>query len=478
MCAARSPGRRTSAPVSGVPGSTRDTGIDAQPRAASGPAPPLRGCRCRRKQRGMRRTCGSRARMNAASTIAQTFDAVRLAPGAAAFERADLGRSCADDQLAAAPVRDAVRRAELVEQPRAVDAVPRLQRASRIVDAGVNHLAVVRARAHAGARLALEHTDAVAAPGDGQRRGQADHACADHRGINLFPCGCRVRIVEDDRLVGRPWTGHAMTDGSDAVGPLSPRVAVMTSTRVLVTGAAGRLGAAIVSAFAGSRRHCAHEGTLDITDAAAVDAPLRRGRPDVIINCAAFNDVDGAEDRRRSRRSRSTRLRVRSLARAARGRRRRAGALQHRLRVRRHGHRSRTTRRRRRRRAAPTPRRSCLASGSRSTRRARYVLRVESLFGAADGWTGPTRHARRHRRRARGRARGDGCSPTASCRRATSPDIAAATRHLRRLGRGAGAVSLRELGSGDLARRGAEAARELLGVDAALVAGHDGPGAR
>jgi dTDP-4-dehydrorhamnose reductase len=35
---------------------------------------------------------------------------------------------------------------------------------------------------------------------------------------------------------------------------------------------------------------------LDVTDAAAVDAAIERHRPDAIVNCAGWTDVDGAED--------------------------------------------------------------------------------------------------------------------------------------------------------------------------------------
>lgn len=65
---------------------------------------------------------------------------------------------------------------------------------------------------------------------------------------------------------------------------------------VAVTGAAGQLGAAIVEAF-----RPAHDVTalthadLDITNPAEVGRALRRLAPAVIVNCAAFNDVDGAE---------------------------------------------------------------------------------------------------------------------------------------------------------------------------------------
>ena len=65
--------------------------------------------------------------------------------------------------------------------------------------------------------------------------------------------------------------------------------------RVLVTGAAGRLGATIVSVFDDMRVLPHTRTSLDITDAAAVSRVIAEARPDVIINCAAFNDVDGAE---------------------------------------------------------------------------------------------------------------------------------------------------------------------------------------
>jgi len=75
--------------------------------------------------------------------------------------------------------------------------------------------------------------------------------------------------------------------------PQSPSVPV---TRVFVTGAHGLLGTAIVRAFAGIDVIAHTRSTLDITDAAAVSRAIQQYRPDVIVNCAAFNDVDGAED--------------------------------------------------------------------------------------------------------------------------------------------------------------------------------------
>jgi dTDP-4-dehydrorhamnose reductase len=68
--------------------------------------------------------------------------------------------------------------------------------------------------------------------------------------------------------------------------------------RVMITGAAGLLAAAVQREFAAHATLCTFDRqALDLTDRAAVDAAVASAVPDVIINCAAFNDVDGAEDR-------------------------------------------------------------------------------------------------------------------------------------------------------------------------------------
>ncbi|MEZ5286859.1 MAG: sugar nucleotide-binding protein [Vicinamibacterales bacterium] len=67
---------------------------------------------------------------------------------------------------------------------------------------------------------------------------------------------------------------------------------------VAVLGAGGQLGQAISARFARDGVvHAFVRSALDITDAAAVAAAFDAARPDVVINCAAFNDVDGAEER-------------------------------------------------------------------------------------------------------------------------------------------------------------------------------------
>jgi len=86
--------------------------------------------------------------------------------------------------------------------------------------------------------------------------------------------------------------------------------------RVLVTGASGQLGSTVVRAFA-DRDVIAHtSASLNITDPVAVARAVRAAAPDAIINCAAFNDVDGAESRPQDAFAVNA-FGVRSLARAA-----------------------------------------------------------------------------------------------------------------------------------------------------------------
>jgi dTDP-4-dehydrorhamnose reductase len=66
--------------------------------------------------------------------------------------------------------------------------------------------------------------------------------------------------------------------------------------RIAVTGARGQLGAAIVHEFARHEVIPLGRGDLDISDDRAVGAAMERLRPNVIVNCAAYNDVDGSED--------------------------------------------------------------------------------------------------------------------------------------------------------------------------------------
>jgi dTDP-4-dehydrorhamnose reductase len=71
----------------------------------------------------------------------------------------------------------------------------------------------------------------------------------------------------------------------------------MSAMRLLVTGASGMLGRDVVAAAqdAGHEVAALTRAELDITDAEAVRAAVAAARPDAIVNCAAWTDVDGAE---------------------------------------------------------------------------------------------------------------------------------------------------------------------------------------
>jgi dTDP-4-dehydrorhamnose reductase len=68
--------------------------------------------------------------------------------------------------------------------------------------------------------------------------------------------------------------------------------------RIAITGARGQLGAALVHEFSTAAHDVSPFGhsDLDITDDEAVAKAMDALRPDAIINAAAYNDVDGAED--------------------------------------------------------------------------------------------------------------------------------------------------------------------------------------
>jgi len=67
--------------------------------------------------------------------------------------------------------------------------------------------------------------------------------------------------------------------------------------RVLVLGASGQLGQAMVGRLSGDHEVIATtRRELDVTDGAVVGARIAAIRPEAIINCSAYTDVDRAED--------------------------------------------------------------------------------------------------------------------------------------------------------------------------------------
>ena len=87
--------------------------------------------------------------------------------------------------------------------------------------------------------------------------------------------------------------------------------------KILVTGAAGQLGSALVQRYSPRATVVSvMRRDLDISDTAAIEPFVARHAPDVVINCAAYNNVDGAEDDPLSA-LRINALAVKALARAA-----------------------------------------------------------------------------------------------------------------------------------------------------------------
>jgi dTDP-4-dehydrorhamnose reductase len=68
--------------------------------------------------------------------------------------------------------------------------------------------------------------------------------------------------------------------------------------RILITGAAGMLGQDLEAAAraAGHEPVALARAQLDVTNPAAVDAAVTAAAPDVIVNCAAWTNVDAAEE--------------------------------------------------------------------------------------------------------------------------------------------------------------------------------------
>ena len=87
--------------------------------------------------------------------------------------------------------------------------------------------------------------------------------------------------------------------------------------RIVVLGSRGQLGAAVVHACREQHEVVAFDhAALDLTDADAVTSAIEPIRPDAIVNCAAYNAVDAAEDHPVEA-MRANAIAVRSLARVA-----------------------------------------------------------------------------------------------------------------------------------------------------------------
>jgi len=238
----------------------------------------------------------------------------------------------------------------------------------------------------------------------------------------------------------------------------------MPTHRVLVTGANGQLAHHVVHAFAGHAVTALDRKQLDLTDPEAVRRVLEQARPTLIVNCAAFNNVDGAEDQPLEALAVNA-FAVRSLARAAQAAD--ATLVHYSTDFVFDG-------------AASTPYQETDPPAPQGTYAASkllgewfatdaprgLVLRVESLFGSPPGWTG---------RRGTVDAIVDGIRagrevPVLTDRVVSpsySPDVAAATRHLVDLGAPSGVYHCVNAGHATWETVALEIARQL-GVEPRL----------
>jgi dTDP-4-dehydrorhamnose reductase len=86
--------------------------------------------------------------------------------------------------------------------------------------------------------------------------------------------------------------------------------------RIFLTGATGQLGIALLEAFADADVEAPARAALDLTDEDRVAEAVRASAPDAVVNCAAYNDVDGAEEHPEEALATNA-VAVRALARAA-----------------------------------------------------------------------------------------------------------------------------------------------------------------
>ena len=85
--------------------------------------------------------------------------------------------------------------------------------------------------------------------------------------------------------------------GARAMSTGTGQATLPAKMRLLITGAGGMLGFDLRRAAAerGDELTALTRTELDITDAAAVSAAVASSRPQAVINCAAYTNVDGAE---------------------------------------------------------------------------------------------------------------------------------------------------------------------------------------
>src|SRR5260221_4240218 len=123
----------------------------------------------------------------------EILDAVRRRLGADALEQAELALLAGDDELAQPFVRHAALGAIGVEHLAAGDAGARLETTPRIIDAGMDDLAVARGGLEADAVFALQHHHLDAGARQRPRHREPDHPGADDDAFDRFRHGYILR---------------------------------------------------------------------------------------------------------------------------------------------------------------------------------------------------------------------------------------------------------------------------------------------
>ncbi len=129
--------------------------------------------------------------------IFEIADAVGHRAGADAVEQGELAFLASDDQLAEPLVRHAALGAIGVEHLAPGDAGARLETALRIIDAGMDDLAVARRSLEADAVFALQHHDLDAGARQRPRHREPDHPGADDDAFDVFSHAASARILRD-----------------------------------------------------------------------------------------------------------------------------------------------------------------------------------------------------------------------------------------------------------------------------------------
>jgi hypothetical protein len=114
----------------------------------------------------------------------RAFDAVRLRLHVNGLDLGQFRRIGRNDKLAAFAMRHAMRSAECVQHPPPAHAMPGAQRVGRVVQTGVDHLAVARRNAVGYSASRFGDGNVMTGLRRGARNGKSDDAGPDHQNLH------------------------------------------------------------------------------------------------------------------------------------------------------------------------------------------------------------------------------------------------------------------------------------------------------